>query len=168
IILYNLILSYIIKSVYIVFKAQLVGIVDALVDLPFGFVHRLYAFAFSIFALSTLEPWARLRPFGDSPNALGLRPFFFVLLSCLLPFCQFKKDVSNSATQVSIMTVHNKTQLTHARINCILKDSSCDTPLSKILKLTILASNASSSSTKVFKCPHTNNDSIFTHNGSII
>ncbi|KAG5610212.1 hypothetical protein H5410_021493 [Solanum commersonii] len=25
-----------------------------------------------------------------------------------------------------------------------------------------------SSSTKVFKCPHTKNDSIFTHNGSII
>ncbi|KAG5580097.1 hypothetical protein H5410_050724, partial [Solanum commersonii] len=67
----------------------------------------------------------------------------------------FKEDVSNSTTQDSIMNVHNKTQLTHARINCILKDSSCDTPLSKILKLTILASNASSSSTNVFICPHT-------------
>ncbi|KAG5576853.1 hypothetical protein H5410_056987 [Solanum commersonii] len=33
---------------------------------------------------------------------------------------QFKKDVSNSATQDSIMNVHNKTQLTHARINYIL------------------------------------------------
>ncbi|KAG5619953.1 hypothetical protein H5410_005171 [Solanum commersonii] len=63
------------------------------------------------------------------------------------------------------MNVHNKAQLTYARINNIPKDSSCDTPLSKILKLTILASNASSSSTKVFKCPHTKNDSIFTHNG---
>ncbi|KAG5612204.1 hypothetical protein H5410_023485, partial [Solanum commersonii] len=31
--------------------------------------------------------------------------------------------------------------------------------------LTIRASNASSSSTIVFKCPHTRNDSIFTHNG---
>ncbi|KAG5585082.1 hypothetical protein H5410_045516 [Solanum commersonii] len=61
---------------------------------------------------------------------------------------EFKNDVSNSATQDSIMNVHNKTQLTHARINCILKDSSCDTSLLKILKLTILASNASSSSTK--------------------
>ncbi|KAG5609619.1 hypothetical protein H5410_020900, partial [Solanum commersonii] len=57
----------------------------------------------------------------------------------------------------------HKTQLTHARINCILKDSSCDTPLSKILKLTILVSNASSSSTKVFKFPYTKNDTIFTH-----
>ncbi|KAG5606681.1 hypothetical protein H5410_028173 [Solanum commersonii] len=63
------------------------------------------------------------------------------------------------------MNVHNKTQLTHARINCILKDSSCDTPLSKILKLTILTSDASSSSSNIFKCPHTKNDSIFTHNG---
>ncbi|KAG5576714.1 hypothetical protein H5410_056848 [Solanum commersonii] len=48
-----------------------------------------------------------------------------------------------------------KTQLTHARINSVLKDSSCDTPLSNILKLTILASNASSRSTKEFRFPHT-------------
>ncbi|KAG5590606.1 hypothetical protein H5410_041120 [Solanum commersonii] len=75
---------------------------------------------------------------------------------------QFKKDVSNNATQDSIMNLHNKTQLTHARINCKLKDSSCDTPLSEILKLTILASNASSNSTMVFKYPHTKNYSIFT------
>ena len=79
---------------------------------------------------------------------------------------QFKKDVSNSAVQDSIMNAHNKTQLTHARINCALKGSSCDTPLPKILKFTILASNASSSSTKVLKCPHTKNNSIFTYNGS--
>uniref|UniRef100_M1DRH4 Uncharacterized protein n=1 Tax=Solanum tuberosum TaxID=4113 RepID=M1DRH4_SOLTU len=66
------------------------------------------------------------------------------------------------------MNAHNKTQLTHARINCALKDSSCDSPLSKIIKFTILDSNASSSSTKVLKFPHTKNDSIFTHNGSTI
>ena len=53
------------------------------------------------------------------------------------------------------MNAHDNTQLTHARINCALKDSSCDSPLSRNLKLTILASNASSSSTKVLKCPHT-------------
>ena len=92
----------------------------------------------------------------------------FCLSSSKTQVQQFKNDVSNSATQDSIMNVHNKTQLTHTRINCILKDSSCDTPLSKILKLTILASNASSSLTKVFKCPHTKNDFIFTHNGLII
>ncbi|KAG5610579.1 hypothetical protein H5410_021860 [Solanum commersonii] len=60
------------------------------------------------------------------------------------------------------MGAHNKTHFTHAKINCALKDSSCDSQLSKNLKLTILASNASSSSTKVFKFPHTKNDSIFT------
>ncbi|KAG5605718.1 hypothetical protein H5410_027210 [Solanum commersonii] len=62
------------------------------------------------------------------------------------------------------MNAHKKTQLIHARINCAIKDSSCDSPLPNNLKLTILASNASSSLTKVFKCPHTKNDSIFTHN----
>ncbi|KAG5587424.1 hypothetical protein H5410_047858 [Solanum commersonii] len=66
---------------------------------------------------------------------------------------QFKKDTSNSATQDSIMNAHKKTQLTYARINCALKGSSCDSPLPKILKLTILTSNACSSSTKVLKCP---------------
>ena len=35
---------------------------------------------------------------------------------------------------------HNKTQLSHARMNCAFKDSSCDLPLSKNLKFTILAS----------------------------
>ena len=66
------------------------------------------------------------------------------------------------------MNAHNKTQLTHAMINCALKDSNYDSPLSKMLKFTILASNANSSSTKVLKCPHNKDDSIFTHNGSII
>ncbi|KAG5631399.1 hypothetical protein H5410_003116 [Solanum commersonii] len=61
------------------------------------------------------------------------------------------------------MNVHDKTQTIYESINCVLKDSSCDTPLSKILKLVLLASNASSSSTKAFECPHTNDDSIFTH-----
>ena len=81
---------------------------------------------------------------------------------------QFKKNVSNIATQDSNMNTHKKTQLTHARINCALRDSSCDSPISKNLILTILASNASSSSTKMLKCPYTKNDSIFTHNGSTI
>ncbi|KAG5585416.1 hypothetical protein H5410_045850, partial [Solanum commersonii] len=42
------------------------------------------------------------------------------------------------------MSAHNKTQFTYARINCVLKDSSCDTPLPKILMLAILATCASS------------------------
>ncbi|KAG5572166.1 hypothetical protein H5410_061932 [Solanum commersonii] len=65
------------------------------------------------------------------------------------------------------MNIHNKTQTTHAKINCVLKDSSCDAPLPKILILAILASNAGSSSIVVSECPHTKNDSIFTHKGSL-
>ena len=86
----------------------------------------------------------------------------FCLSSSKTQVQQFKKDISNTATQDSIMNAHKKTQLTHARINCALKDSSCDSPLPKNLKLTILASNESSSSTKLLKCAHTKNDSIFT------
>ncbi|KAG5571221.1 hypothetical protein H5410_060987 [Solanum commersonii] len=48
------------------------------------------------------------------------------------------------------MNAHNKTQFTYARINCVLKDSSCNTSLPKILMVTVYASNASSSST-IFK-----------------
>jgi len=64
----------------------------------------------------------------------------------------------------------NKIELTHAMIYCALEDSTCDSPLLKMHKFTILVSNSSSSSssTKVLKCPHTKNDSIFTHNGSTI
>ncbi|KAG5605991.1 hypothetical protein H5410_027483 [Solanum commersonii] len=50
------------------------------------------------------------------------------------------------------MNAHNKTQFTYARINCVLKDSNCDTPSPKILMLAILATCSSSSSTKV--CPY--------------
>ncbi|KAG5631182.1 hypothetical protein H5410_002899, partial [Solanum commersonii] len=99
------------------------------------------------------------------------RPSFFRSFQPLysfLPSSWFKKDVSNSATQESIMNVHNKTQLPQARINCVPKDSSCDTTLPKILKLAILASNASSNSTRVFELPHTKDDSISTHKGLII
>ena len=62
---------------------------------------------------------------------------------------QFKKEVSNTATD-SIMSAHKKTQLTKEKINCEHNYSSCNSPLSKILMFTIFASNASSSSTKVF------------------
>ncbi|KAG5585352.1 hypothetical protein H5410_045786 [Solanum commersonii] len=127
-------------------------------------------------------------PFGDSPNRLGdlqtvFSSFFQPLCSVLLDSIhalslttpqlkllfflkqtqvqRFKKGVSNSATQDSIMNAHNKTKFTHAKINCTLKDSSCESPISKNLLFTILASNASSSSTTVFKCPRKKNDFIF-------
>ncbi|KAG5610237.1 hypothetical protein H5410_021518 [Solanum commersonii] len=57
---------------------------------------------------------------------------------------------------------------THALINYALKDSSCDSPLLRMLKFTILASNATASSTKVVKCPYNKDDSILTHNFSTI
>ncbi|KAG5631590.1 hypothetical protein H5410_003307, partial [Solanum commersonii] len=81
---------------------------------------------------------------------------------------QFKKVVSNSATQDTTVNTHQKSQLTQARINFAFKVSTCESPLSKNLELTILSSNASSSSTKEIKCPHKKNDSIFTDNGSTI
>ena len=69
--------------------------------------------------------------------------------------------------QDSFMNAYKKSQLTHAKINCALEESG-DLPFPNILKLTILSSNASSSSKKVLKFPHTKNDSIYTHNGSTI
>ncbi|KAG5571338.1 hypothetical protein H5410_061104, partial [Solanum commersonii] len=80
----------------------------------------------------------------------------------------FKKGVLHSTTQDSIMNAHNKTQFTYAKINYALKDSSSDSPISKNGMLTILASNASLGSTRVFECPHRKNDSIFAHNDLII
>ncbi|KAG5611088.1 hypothetical protein H5410_022369, partial [Solanum commersonii] len=46
------------------------------------------------------------------------------------------------------MNIHNKTQTTYAKFNCVLKDSSYGTPIPMILKLVILHTCASSSSTK--------------------
>ena len=66
------------------------------------------------------------------------------------------------------MNEQNKSQLTYAMINYALKDSNCDSPLSKMLKFTILAWNASSSSKKLLKCPHNKGDSMFTQSCSII
>ncbi|KAG5595750.1 hypothetical protein H5410_036982 [Solanum commersonii] len=128
-------------------SALLVRIADQLSDSPFGVVHRRLALAFNIVVAQHTGTKGEVRPLGDSPSGLVQ---------------QFNKDVSNSATQDSIMNVHNKTQFTYARINCVLKGSSCDTQLPKILKLAILSSNASSTSTKAFECPHKNDDSIFT------
>ncbi|KAG5631865.1 hypothetical protein H5410_003582 [Solanum commersonii] len=56
--------------------------------------------------------WNKRRSVGRSAaHQLGsaiLRSSFFVFLSRFVPSCQlFKKDVSNSATQDSIMNVHN-------------------------------------------------------------
>ncbi|KAG5609762.1 hypothetical protein H5410_021043 [Solanum commersonii] len=170
IIRYNLILSYIIKWVFIVFK-------NWSCEGPLGIVSRdrrctwrsdLWSgsspFNFCLQHLRILNHWAIwccfAKLFGDAPTT----PFIANFKSQVQ---HFKKDVSNSATQDSIMNADKKSQLTCTRINFALKDSICDSPLPKNLKLTILASNASSSSTKVLKCPHIKNVSIFTHIESI-
>lgn len=64
------------------------------------------------------------------------------------------------------MNIHNKTHATYARINLVLKDSSCDTPLPKTLMLTILGTNAISNLTTI--SDHTKDDSIFKHKGQLI
>ncbi|KAG5580565.1 hypothetical protein H5410_051192 [Solanum commersonii] len=82
------------------------------------------------------------KSFGESPRVLG------DARDSQTQVQSFKKGVSNSATQDSIMKIHKKIQITYAQINCVLKDSSCDTPLLDILMLAILATCASLRSTK--------------------
>ncbi|KAG5586967.1 hypothetical protein H5410_047401 [Solanum commersonii] len=168
-------------------SASLVEIVDQLGDLPFGRFHRRLALSYNIVVF-----WIIRRNSTASRNCSVTRRLLFSTVDLILSFKAqhtgtkgedktfwrlaewqtqvqlFKKGISNRVTQDSIMNAHNKTQFTYAKIKCALKDSSCDSPISKYLMLTILASNTSSSSTKVFKCPHTRNDSIFTHKCLII
>ncbi|KAG5590897.1 hypothetical protein H5410_041411, partial [Solanum commersonii] len=74
--------------------------------------------------------------------------FFCSLLHDTNSSSVIQKGVLNSSTQDSIIYAHNKTQFTYAKIHCALKNSSSDSPILENLMLTILASNASSSSTK--------------------
>ncbi|KAG5586390.1 hypothetical protein H5410_046824, partial [Solanum commersonii] len=110
-------------------SAQLVGIADPLGDPPFGLYLYLWVMKYLIAEL-----------FGDSPIAHLSHRLDFLLQNLA------------HATQNSIMNAHKKSQLIRAKINCALKDSSCDSPLPKNLKLNILPLYASSSPTKV--CPY--------------
>ncbi|KAG5606617.1 hypothetical protein H5410_028109 [Solanum commersonii] len=109
-------------------SASLVEITHQLGDPPFVQLHRTaqryanYSFSLPIRSfpsgLSTLEQTARIRSFGDSPNGFGNSQIFissFFHLSLFLFFLgsqtqvqPFKKGVSNSTTQDSIMNAHNK------------------------------------------------------------
>ncbi|KAG5629130.1 hypothetical protein H5410_000847, partial [Solanum commersonii] len=94
--------------------------------------------------------------FGETPTA----PFIAFLILLLQGFAYWKKGRSASLRRIAkhawrcsdfsffVLFSPFKTQITHAKINCVPKDSSCDTPLPKILMLVILATCASSSSTK--------------------
>ncbi|KAG5585675.1 hypothetical protein H5410_046109 [Solanum commersonii] len=61
------------------------------------------------------------------------------------------------------MNAHNKTHFTHAKINCALKDSSCESPLSKNLFFTILALNTTSKSNATLTLTRMNTIHNFTH-----
>ncbi|KAG5605465.1 hypothetical protein H5410_026957 [Solanum commersonii] len=146
-------------------SAKLVGITDQLGGPPFGLVHPRLALAFSIIVAQHTGTKVKDKTFWRLTEQV--RRFsnlhFFILSAAFTQVQPFKKEVSSNATQDSIMNAHNKTQFTYVKILCVPKDSSCDTPFSKILKLAILASNASSISTKVFECPHRKDDSILSH-----
>ncbi|KAG5599730.1 hypothetical protein H5410_031100 [Solanum commersonii] len=120
-------------------SAKLVEITDQLGDPLFGLVHHRLALVFSIVMLGSLG----LSTLGQKTR---IRPF----------------DESLKGFGDSRIFISSTFQL------LLFLFANCDSPISKNLMLTILASNASSSSTKVFKCPYTRNDYNFTHKGLII
>ncbi|KAG5631984.1 hypothetical protein H5410_003701 [Solanum commersonii] len=138
-----------------------IGIANQLGDLPFDVVYRRLAPSFSSCSGSLGDMgsahWNKRRSKALLRLAKWTRRssslHFIILFSLFVPFCD---------CYTRIMNAHNKIQFSYARIKCALKDSSCDSPISKNFMLTILVSNASSSSTIVFKCPHRKDDCIFT------
>ncbi|KAG5610125.1 hypothetical protein H5410_021406, partial [Solanum commersonii] len=164
-------------------SASLVEITDQLGDPPFGRFHRCLAISFSIVLF-----WIIGRRSIALRNCSVTRQLLLFTADLILSFraqhtrtkgedktfcclCSSLLTNSSSAVQKGCLKQcytrinHKCTQqnLTYyARIKCALKVSSCGILLSKNLELTILPSNGSSSSTIVFKFPHTKNDSIFT------
>ncbi|KAG5585719.1 hypothetical protein H5410_046153, partial [Solanum commersonii] len=64
------------------------------------------------------------------------------------------------------MNAHNKTQFTYARITCVLKDSNCDTPLTKISCSQYLLLVQESDTTLTLKKRNTMH--VFTHRFALI
>ncbi|KAG5590238.1 hypothetical protein H5410_040752, partial [Solanum commersonii] len=101
-------------------SAQLVEIADALGNSPFGLLHRLSAFSFSIFAF-----WIIGRYSIALRNCSATRRLLLFIADLIFSFKaqhsgtlgEFKKDVLNSATQDSIMNAHIRLNLLRQRSN---------------------------------------------------
>ncbi|KAG5615169.1 hypothetical protein H5410_014993 [Solanum commersonii] len=85
--------------------------------------------------------------FGEVSRDHRILAIHRLLLS--LPFDPFPSGLCVMEQRAEcVPSAIRQTQNTHAKNNYVLKDSSCDTPLPKIFMLAILATCASSSSTK--------------------
>ncbi|KAG5595268.1 hypothetical protein H5410_036500, partial [Solanum commersonii] len=131
-------------------SASLVEIADQLSDSPFGVVRLRLALSFSIVVL-----WFIGLHGTSSQIYSAIRRLLPISADLILFFraqhtgTKANKLKFNRSERVSRTMLH-KPKFTYAKIKCVLKDSSCDSPISTNLMLTILSSNASSSST-IFK-----------------
>ncbi|KAG5615838.1 hypothetical protein H5410_015662 [Solanum commersonii] len=116
---------------------------------------------------SRLTHWNFRRSRGHSVNRQ--RDLAITKLSFLCSFSSLYSSLEVSVHSLFLYPYTWKSRVFHQilaqnkHLRTLNHCSSCDKLLPKIFKLIILASNASSSSTKVLKCPYTKNDSIFTH-----
>ncbi|KAG5630027.1 hypothetical protein H5410_001744 [Solanum commersonii] len=116
-------------------------------------------FLFCLQHLCVLDLWAVYFCFAELISEV-LTAFFIAFFILLLQgFAYWNKECSTSLRRITkhawqcsgfsfFVLFIPFTQITHAKINCVHKDLSCDTPLPKILMLAILATCASSSSTE--------------------
>ncbi|KAG5586331.1 hypothetical protein H5410_046765 [Solanum commersonii] len=134
--------------------AHLVGIADALGDPPFGLLHRLSSFPFSIFAFWIIGQYSTA-----SRNSLATCRLLLFIANLIF---SFKAQYTGTLGEVKairrlakcirqssglLFFVFSAVLFLFAKSN-VYSVSSCDTPLSKNVKLTKLSLNASSSLTK--------------------
>ncbi|KAG5611188.1 hypothetical protein H5410_022469 [Solanum commersonii] len=152
-------------------KIQTIGTVDALGDPPFGLLYRFSAFAFNIFAF-----WIIGRYNTALLNCSAIHRLLFFIADLIFFFRaqltgtmgELKKDVLNSATQDSIMNAHIRLNLLMRRSNVHSKFQIVTHHYQRISSSPYLLQMQVQAQLKCSNCPHTKNDSIFTHNGSII